>query len=546
MNKILDYLKENKRYLWIIKGLIALIFPLILCVIYLAVRGKTIGDVYLPESEWNDELYYFKQVEGILDYGYPQGYFGFNESHAEALSFAAWSPVLVFPWLIWGTVFGWNLLSPIICNIVLLGLACLAFVLLTKPNIKQMITLGVLMSVFVLFERYMLSGMPEIICFSLAILFISLAYNALLDDKIWKIIILFVMAAVMTLMRPYLLLFLLLPIFMMIRKKKILGIVISAGVLAVTLAAYACIKKFLGADYFAPLFFTDWLTDFFKFGFVTGLDNLVHRVFYMSRDFAAYSIKGIRAGDRVGAFFVTYIVMMIIFIVQTVIDFISLTGKKDKEQKNISSDERSDKDKLESKKNYARFVMECHYMISLFGMLTALILMYKLEEGSKHLLTFIAAGIFIIVLLNNKTYIKYIAMAICFVFFFIIKGTSPYDYAVPYVNEQTVEKQETWEKVFADEITFTDDAPNFDNVVIWNWRAYKNGNPETMKWQRLYALPSGCGISCCYSEYVIENLDSLNSKYITTLAGSDVDILLSERGYEKIYADEETAFYRLR
>ena len=145
------------------------LLPLICCLVHCGVQGYSIRDVYLPASEWNDELFYFKQVEGILKNGYPYGYFGFNESHAAKLSFAAWSPVLVIPWVLWGFVFGWNLLSPIWCNIFLMGLAIFLFVLLVKPQKKQMLTLAVLYCLFPMFTRYILSGMPEIICISFEI-----------------------------------------------------------------------------------------------------------------------------------------------------------------------------------------------------------------------------------------------------------------------------------------------------------------------------------------------------------------------------------------
>lgn len=151
--------------------------PLICCLVYCAMQGKTIGEVYLPGSEWNDELFYFKQVEAIVNFGYPRGYFGFNESHALKLSFAAWSPVLVFPWIIWGLLFGWNLMSPIICNIILLTVAMFLFVWLVKPNWKQLGILTLLFCLYTPFVRYMLSGMPEIICFSMLIIFYALAMN---------------------------------------------------------------------------------------------------------------------------------------------------------------------------------------------------------------------------------------------------------------------------------------------------------------------------------------------------------------------------------
>lgn len=42
-----------------------------------------VTDIYLPASSWSDEVVYSKQLSAVVQYGAPQGYFGFNESHAE-------------------------------------------------------------------------------------------------------------------------------------------------------------------------------------------------------------------------------------------------------------------------------------------------------------------------------------------------------------------------------------------------------------------------------------------------------------------------------
>ena len=97
MERFVGWWKKENRYKLLVKAVLMGLLPLLCCVVTCAAQGKAIWDVYLPNSEWNDELFYFKQVEGIVHFGYPQGYFGFNESHALRLSFAAWSPVLVFP-----------------------------------------------------------------------------------------------------------------------------------------------------------------------------------------------------------------------------------------------------------------------------------------------------------------------------------------------------------------------------------------------------------------------------------------------------------------
>ena len=104
--------------------------PWICALAYCLLKGESFRNIYLPDSPWNDELFYYKLTEGVLSHEYPQGYFGFNESHGLYLSFAAWSPVLVWPWLLHGMLFGWNLMSPVYCNILLLTLALLLFVVM--------------------------------------------------------------------------------------------------------------------------------------------------------------------------------------------------------------------------------------------------------------------------------------------------------------------------------------------------------------------------------------------------------------------------------
>ena len=123
-----------QKYNRILCAFLMALVPLAAYVVTCAIDGKSVLDVYLPASTWNDELYYYKLVEAILEHGYPMGFYGFNESHALKLSFAAWSPVLLLPWVIWGFLFGWNLMSPVICNMVMMCLAVFIFTYLTKPK----------------------------------------------------------------------------------------------------------------------------------------------------------------------------------------------------------------------------------------------------------------------------------------------------------------------------------------------------------------------------------------------------------------------------
>ncbi len=534
MNRFVEWWKTDKRYILLLKTVLMALLPVVCCLITCVSQGKSIGDLYLPMSEWNDELFYFKQVEGIVNYGYPQGYFGFNESHALKLSFAAWSPALVFPWIIWGLIFGWNLMSPIICNIVLLTLSMILFVVLVRPTWKQLGILTLLFCLYTPFVRYMLSGMPEIICFSMLIIFYSLAINYTEREKNYKLVILFVMAGVLTLMRPYMLLFLLLPAFFWIRKKRWWGALGSALVFGVVLGCYGLIKHYLGAEYFAPLFFTDWVTTFFEKGFFSGVYYFFAKIYWMGCDFLEHVKSAFHTGLASGAFFAGYLATMAVLLWQSLSDYRSYRKKKKSGEANLPK----------------QFFPQLHLAVCFVGMLFALLLMYKLTEGSKHLLTFMAVGVFMVSLMKTTFYKKAVFLGITFVYFYSYLAVNhPYDYQVPFAEEVRQEQIADATEVLAKEMKLSEtDVPNYDNDVIWT--LYDNvpdesGTPVqiSMKWQLLYAIPEGFGISCCEGEYVRENLNTLQSRYLATIVDGEVDALCRENGYRELYRDHEVVFY---
>lgn len=512
MEKLLGWWKQDKRYLTMVKAVLLALLPVLCCLVYCASHGSAIGKVYLPASEWNDELFYFKQVEGIVHYGYPQGFFGFNESHALRLSFAAWSPVLVFPWILWGLLFGWNLISPILCNIFLMTVCCFLFVWLVKPDWKQTGIMVLLFCLYTPFVRYMLSGMPEVICFSMLILFYGLAMNYLNRERVWKLVLLFVMSGVMTLMRPYLLLFMLLPAFFWVRKKKLLGALGSGLVMAAVMGLYACIKHYLGAEYFAPLFFTDWVTG--------GIRYTLGKLYYMGKDFGRYTLQGVRTGLASGAYFASYLIMLCVLIYQSVSDY-------------------------RQKRRTGLLIIEVHMIISFVAMLFALLLMYKLTEGSKHLLTFMAAGIFVISMMRTRFYKKAVLLGVTFLYFFSYKAVDPYDYLVPFATEERQAQTEEWTMELTERLELVrTETPNFDNVVIWVFSDAVGEKSINTDWPMLYGLPEGFGVSCCMADYVVENFDSLKSRYLFVQTDGGIDALCREANYKEIWRDENSVLYQ--
>lgn len=534
LDGLLSWWKEDKRYLLLCKALLLALLPVLCCLVGSAAEGRSIGEVYLPASEWNDELFYYKQVESIVEFGYPLGYYGFNESHGLKLSFAAWSPVLVLPWIVWGLLFGWNLLSPVICNIFLMTLAMFLFVWLTKPTWKQMGVLTFLFCLYTPFVRYMLSGMPEIICISHLIVFYGLAVSYQRSERAGKLAGLFIISGLLTLMRPYMLLFLLLPVYFWIRaarrQGKILwGILGSGAVSGAVLLCYALIKHYFGAEYFHPLFFTDWITVFFTDGFGAGIHNFFSTLYWKGRDFYAHTVQGLRTGLASGAFFAGYLTTMAVLLWQTAVDAGKLRRTRGQMQ--------------EQEVLRGQLTAEAHLAFSFVGMLFALLLMYKLTEGSKHLLTFMAVGVFVISLMETRFYKKAVLLGAVFAYLYTYKAVDPYDYQTPYVEAERQAQVEDWRLRFDGALTLTREAvPNYDNVVIWVFNE-QSAEGQTMKWQLLYALPEGFGVSCCQKDFVLQNFDDLNSRYIVAQAGAEVAQRCEDAGFALLAQDKDIVLY---
>lgn len=548
MDRFLQWWKQDKRYMTMAKAVLLALLPVACCLVYCAAQGKTLDQVFLPASEWNDELFYYKQVEGIINYGYPQGYFGFNESHALKLSFAAWSPVLVFPWVIWGLLFGWNFMSPIICNIFLMSLCCFLFVWLVNPGWKQTGVLALLFCLYHPFVRYMLAGMPELICFIMLILFYGLAINYTKREKAWKLALLFVLSGVMVLMRPYLALFLLLPMYLWIKRSRWKGLLGSALVLGMVMAVYACIKHYLSAAYFEPLFYTDWITAFFERGMLEGLRFTLGRLYSKGIPFLQFSLEGFRSGIPVGAYFDGYLAILLLLLIQGWIDYRRVRrlrkAKAAETEGNIGIE--NDIQRQENQEIKNRLIIEAHLAFSFVAMVVAILLMYKTTESSRHLMTFTAAGIFVVSMMETKFYKKAVFLGVIFVYLYSFKAVWPHYYQVPFATEELRQQMQEWTTAMAEEMPLDQESvPNFENVVIWTLDDVTPLGVVSTSWQLLYGLPSGFGISCCDQGYVLDNLETLKSRYLLIPTGGDIDWRCREMGYGEVWRDDSSVLYVL-
>lgn len=503
--------KQHK--VWMVL-LILTILPLICSMIMCAQQGAKLNQIYLPNSNWNDELIYYKWVEGTSYYDIPQGYFGYNESHAKYLNFGTWSPILNSFWFLFGKIFGWSFTSPIYCNIFLMCIAMCLFAVWAKPDLYQALALTLLFASYASITRFMLSGLSEISCYFLLILVMGLTLKQ--KKEKWVIWLLFLLVYLLTLMRPYYILLFFLPgyFWFVSEKKKGVPVFVTLAVFSLGGGTYIWINNNLCAPYFSDLFHTEWLKLCFS-DFGEGVFNIFYKTLNSGKIFLQYVGNGL-TGDGDPSGFISqggWCLVYFLFMIWFILRFCQAYKMKDRSA-----------------------VLYAYGFILLFIMLLAVFLLFDVFNGSKHFVEFTVMGIFVMAItesLNKKT----VMLGILFVYLFTAKATSVYEWSIPVWTWEMEQEIEYGKAQLADNLIVDTRADRWDNTVIWELSA---------KWQDAYAFPAGVGINLCQESYIIDNFYQLKSRYLMTKKRGKVNMLCKKNHAELLAEYGQVHVWKLR
>ena len=183
------------------------------------------------------------------------------------------------------------------------------------------------------------------------------------------------------------------------------------------------------------------------------------------------------------------------------------------------------------------------FTITLWSVFAAIfLLLQKANEGGRHVWVFTIVGC--ILVFSNKWSKKTVIFGtwlIGILGVFLVQGSMvPTDYDVPVMDEALKSDVEYWERIFTEKNISAGEQLSYDNTCVW---VLTDGDRITNH-KELYALPEGMGISCCFADYVTENLDVLKSGYIATVAGGDIDILCGQSGWTEIGRTENVVVYQ--
>ena len=507
--------------LTIVKAIACFLFPFVLCTSYCLMRGKSVFSLFLPDSINNDCLYYYKLVEGTV-YGWmPKGYFGFNESHAIIGTYAAWNPLILLPWVIWGKIFGWNYASPFLSNLFFVASSLTAMSFLAKPKGKDLALFFGMLFVFPSVPIHFLNALPESMMLSVFILFYAFAIRAS-DERggMGNIIGMVVCSFFMTLVRPYMVLTFFLPWYYGKKGKKP---VFHVGMILLAVLAVSgnfISGHFLTSEYFTPLYDLSLIKHIFTGKFADALRDIKYTAMYIFPE-VWYCLKssftyGMTAGTQ-------YMIA-----ISTAAFLLLMCAEK------------------EDKKNRVIYIFHASFVVL---MLVAIVfLLKKANEGGRHLFIFAVTGIFLLCVGKSRMMKLGLVLAtgLLMMIFLVQGGLVPTDYDVPFDNLAAREEVAYWDETFEKKDIKASKETGYDNTVIWVlWDDYK-GERLATDVCGLYALPKGMGISCCEDYYVKQNIDGLKSRYIATLEGGAVDELCREHGFKEIGKTSKMVIFEKR
>lgn len=487
----------------IILALAPLAAALLLC----AIEGVSPQNVYLPSSQWNDELLYYKIVGGAARYGEPLGWFGYNESRGALASFGAWSPLAAAHYIVYAALFGWGYLSPYICNTLLCCAALALFARLARLTARQAAAVGGFYCCMLAFARYQFSVMSESLFVAGVALFAAFAYYAY-DAPRGKrrnicAALTLVTAAFLTAIRPNYAALFIVAGFALYRVMGKASLAAAPLVCAGSLAAYFWTERNLCAAYVQPMIRSD-LTGAFSEGFFAGLKMFVVTAWDRFKDLALLTLDSAATPSSETGGLAVFAAACAALLAA----WLYCAAKKKKDR-----------------------ALTLAWLLALACELAAVVVFSWSWVAARHLLPITLAAVFAIVKSGAPRELRAggIAATACLALIASVGMLNDPYYSLPVETEERARSVSEAQAEFADAIELDKDGVSWENTVIWSFDDGDGEQKRHSDWGLLTALPDGAGINLVFYYYADAEFDNLQSKYLYACP----DSLIGEKCLEK-------------
>lgn len=473
------------------------------------VYGVPFGKIYLPAGMWSDEVYYVKQLSAVVSHGAPQGYFGFNESHAEIGRFAAWGPAVFYLYAIPGLIFrGQN--AFLYCNLFFMLAGWLCFVWGTRLDWKRQLLFGVGLAALNAPIRYVFSAMQEPLHYALvlAVLGTGAAIRRGCSHKGAAWVTLFALCAAATLVRPYNAVLWLFPLVLVWpRRKAVVGTVTGAAVS--TAATLVLMKKF-----YAPYFFTNVDTNAAEELLHGQLLEAARSVYHKLLGAGQQLAQEIVDGTRVGSCYLILFALLAATLMCIVWDAVQ---------------------------KRPLFWKVCALTVTLVVFL-ALMLMYRPGEASRH--TIIYDILLLAALLAEQPPLSAAAAPVLLAVLSVagIRMTTARgqndasDFAMPAYQAELAQEITDLQAALTESRTRITGTDPWDSVC-----AYALGGG--CHFGMLYAVPDGMGLQFDEDAYLTNPDNEIRARYVMAGTDSEVGQYLEQSGWALLYEGPSAAVY---
>lgn len=266
-----------RKIVYLLASLCVIAMPLI--VNHLFLWGSYNATLLDAVPFWSDELYHWHQSATFSVAGFEGGYYTLDEvtPRWDIFRFYVWGP---FSYPIYGSIgalAGFGLASYALINAIAFAFATALFIIITRPNWRQLALLAALLGSFVPLLLYLPSTMQQVLFLAIATILAAGFYQVITESLQRRHVVFFaIFIACAALLRPTWAL-LLLPLFALSRQKRGVRQLVEVGVVTVPLVLFLAVIFFFSAgDY--PLY----RSSFFDGGAGGWLSNVQGLIDYFS------------------------------------------------------------------------------------------------------------------------------------------------------------------------------------------------------------------------------------------------------------------------
>lgn len=167
-NKLREGMRSGRTVPYAGAAMVTVLLPWLIDFCMLQFLGHGIFDVV---PYFNDEVNYWHLIADMLEYGKPIGYMGFYGTHAPVGTFGFHGFVILLPYYLFARIFGLHFYTLAVCNMVLVSLALLLYIVLLRPSVRNMLVTGALVTLPSMVSKFYSTSMLEGLNVFLAVVF---------------------------------------------------------------------------------------------------------------------------------------------------------------------------------------------------------------------------------------------------------------------------------------------------------------------------------------------------------------------------------------